>query len=253
MVRHLTAVGAVAAGRPGGGLAVTQARSGEVGPAADVKPSLAEASVAEPTVAEPRASNRGTVTRERIVAVAVELFAERGFAGTSVRDISDALGVTKAALYYYFTSKDEILDAIVNPAIDRLEAFARMAATGPDVSPREVLTDLVDVLASTAATFSPFATDPSVLHHSARGRGLKASFEGIVQRLAATVPGPFAELRVRCAVGAVQSGVIAIVLPPKIWACAVATKEHPRVIPATLSSVEIVEAGMRALGTLPTT
>ncbi|WP_300007522.1 TetR/AcrR family transcriptional regulator [Pseudonocardia sp.] len=40
---------------------------------------------------------------------AVRLFAERGFAGTSLQDIADAMGVTRPALYYYVRSKDELL------------------------------------------------------------------------------------------------------------------------------------------------
>ena len=56
---------------------------------------------------------RRTDTRERLLTVAAELFAERGYAGTSIRDIADRLGVTKAALYYHFTSKAEILHALV--------------------------------------------------------------------------------------------------------------------------------------------
>jgi AcrR family transcriptional regulator len=41
-------------------------------------------------------------TRARILAIALELFAEQGFAGTSVADIAGRLGTTKAALYYHF-------------------------------------------------------------------------------------------------------------------------------------------------------
>ncbi|WP_235489043.1 helix-turn-helix domain-containing protein, partial [Frankia sp. AvcI1] len=48
-------------------------------------------------------------TRSRILAAAVSLFGEQGYAGTSVRDISERLGVTKAALYYHFPSKETIL------------------------------------------------------------------------------------------------------------------------------------------------
>jgi len=41
-------------------------------------------------------------TRQRIIDIALELFATRGYAGTSMRDIAAELGVTKAALYYHF-------------------------------------------------------------------------------------------------------------------------------------------------------
>ena len=51
-------------------------------------------------------------TRERILDVALDLFIEQGFDGTSLREIAENLGVTKAALYYHFTSKDDILLAL---------------------------------------------------------------------------------------------------------------------------------------------
>jgi len=48
-------------------------------------------------------------TRERILDVALELFNEQGYDKTSLRQIADRLGVTKAALYYHFERKEDIL------------------------------------------------------------------------------------------------------------------------------------------------
>jgi AcrR family transcriptional regulator len=51
-------------------------------------------------------------TRERILDVALELFAAQGYDGTSLRQIAEQLGVTKAALYYHFESKEDIIRAL---------------------------------------------------------------------------------------------------------------------------------------------
>jgi AcrR family transcriptional regulator len=51
-------------------------------------------------------------TRERILDVALDLFTEQGYDGTSLRQIAEQLGVTKAALYYHFESKEDILRAL---------------------------------------------------------------------------------------------------------------------------------------------
>ena len=51
-------------------------------------------------------------TRERILDVALDLFIEKGFDRTSLREIAEKLDVTKAALYYHFASKDDILMAL---------------------------------------------------------------------------------------------------------------------------------------------
>ena len=52
---------------------------------------------------------RRELVENEIYEHAIRLFAERGFAGTSLQDIADALGVTRPALYYYVKSKDELL------------------------------------------------------------------------------------------------------------------------------------------------
>ena len=51
-------------------------------------------------------------TRERILDVALDLFVAQGYDGTSLRQIAEQLGVTKAALYYHFESKEDILRAL---------------------------------------------------------------------------------------------------------------------------------------------
>jgi len=62
-------------------------------------------------------------TRERILDVALELFTEQGYEKTSLRDIAEQLGITKAALYYHFERKQDIL----------LELHLRLHALGEEV------------------------------------------------------------------------------------------------------------------------
>ena len=52
-------------------------------------------------------------TKEKILETALDLFAQNGYLGTSMNDIAKQLGFTKAALYKHYTSKQEILDRIV--------------------------------------------------------------------------------------------------------------------------------------------
>jgi AcrR family transcriptional regulator len=79
-------------------------------------------------MARPTGSD-GTQTRERILDVALELFTQQGYDSTSLRDIATRLGVTKAALYYYFAHKEDILlelhrrlHLFADAMIDELEA-----------------------------------------------------------------------------------------------------------------------------------
>jgi AcrR family transcriptional regulator len=55
------------------------------------------------------AEEPGISTRERILDIALELFTEQGYDKTSLRDIAERLGTTKAALYYHFARKEDIL------------------------------------------------------------------------------------------------------------------------------------------------
>ena len=74
-------------------------------------------------------------TKERILETALELFAQNGYLGTSMNDIAGKLGLTKAALYKHYTSKQEILDRIIDRMnemdYERAEAY-EMPETEPD-------------------------------------------------------------------------------------------------------------------------
>ena len=83
-------------------------------------------------------------TRERILDVALDLFTDQGFDATSLRQIAERLGVTKAALYYHFESKDDILMALHM----RLHEFGREAlvAMGDEPVTLDTWGGLLDVL-----------------------------------------------------------------------------------------------------------
>jgi AcrR family transcriptional regulator len=85
-------------------------------------------------------------TRARIQAVALELFTEQGYEKTSLREVAERLGVTKAALYYHFKSKDEIVTSLVE---DRIAAFDELIKYAVDLPPsaesrREILSRYAD-------------------------------------------------------------------------------------------------------------
>ena len=67
-------------------------------------------------------------TRQQILDTAQRLFAELGYDATSLQMIADEMGLTKAAVYYYFRAKSDILDAAMQPGIQRLGALLDEAA-----------------------------------------------------------------------------------------------------------------------------
>ncbi len=78
-----------------------------------------------------------TTTRDRILEEAARLFTEKGYEATSVQDIAQALGLSKAALYHHFGSKEEILYEISLLALKGLVAAGEEALKIPD--PKEAL------------------------------------------------------------------------------------------------------------------
>ncbi len=78
------------------------------------------------TAPRARKLRQGPVTREQILDSSLRLFSEKGFARTSVRDIAQSAGITDAAIYYHFTSKRELFEALIEErgftaALDELE------------------------------------------------------------------------------------------------------------------------------------
>ena len=82
----------------------------DLGPPSD--PETATAAPASPVTTVPPHADAKSDTRQRILDVALDLFTEQGYDGTSLREIAEQLGVTKAAIYYHFESKEDILMAL---------------------------------------------------------------------------------------------------------------------------------------------
>lgn len=82
---------------------------------------------------------RPSDTKQRIQEVARELFARHGVQRTSLQDIADGLGITKPALYYHFSSREELVRSIVQPILDEEEAFLAAQEAQEAVNPRALL------------------------------------------------------------------------------------------------------------------
>ncbi|MFJ6392856.1 TetR/AcrR family transcriptional regulator [Streptomyces sp. NPDC091972] len=73
--------------------------------------------------------------------MAIELFTAQGYEATSLREIAERLGITKAALYYHFSSKEDIVRSLFTEYLDALDAtvaWAREQPAGPDLRIRAV-------------------------------------------------------------------------------------------------------------------
>jgi TetR/AcrR family transcriptional regulator, regulator of cefoperazone and chloramphenicol sensitivity len=150
-----------------------------------------------------RSESRPADTANRILAVAVELFASRGYAGTSIRDITDRLQITKAALYYHFASKEEILAALISPFREDLRALLEAADAG-ELSPAGMLECLVEIVSRRGAVIQALLGDPSVVSHAHQSNP-REDFRRLARALAEGAG--VSPLRARSALGAVQAGI----------------------------------------------
>ncbi len=159
-------------------------------------------------------AHAGDQTRARIVEVALELIADRGFAATSTREIAERLGVTKAALYYHFRTKDDLLSAIVGPATAELEALIERAVTERAVTDASsdardnLLLSYVDLVARHAELIRVLANDPAV-KECASLRAVVPLFQRLVPLLAGTdEPDTAQRTRVRAVLSAIHGALV---------------------------------------------
>jgi len=149
-------------------------------------------------------------TRGRILAAARDLFAERGYASASIRDIADLLGMTKAALYYHFPAKQDVLEALVAPLLDGIDAIAETARRQSPVDREEALRAFVGLMTGPDAPLWALLSDPSAVKEAARRLDARRRVTRLTQALAGG-GGPASVLAVRCALGAAHSGIVGTV------------------------------------------
>ncbi|WP_020618352.1 TetR/AcrR family transcriptional regulator [Paenibacillus daejeonensis] len=81
--------------------------------------------------------------KHEILDTAEMLFTSKGYAKTTIMDILNAVGIAKGTFYYYFKSKEEVMDAIIMRIIEADAAMARRIAADPDIP---VLGKLLQIL-----------------------------------------------------------------------------------------------------------
>lgn len=113
--------------------------------------------------------SNGSDRRGQLLAIAAGLFATRGYAQTTVRDIADEAGILSGSLYHHFSSKEAMLDEILREFMGTLHArFSEIEGQG--ASPEEILDELVQ---------HSFAT----IHESPHAVALYQNESGTLSRL----------------------------------------------------------------------
>jgi AcrR family transcriptional regulator len=153
-------------------------------------------------------------TRERILDVALDLFTDQGFDGTSMREIAERLHISKPAIYYHFASKEDILMALHM----RLHEFGKAGLarlSGQTVTLQvwgSLLNDLVDQMVAQRKIFLMHQRNQAALEKLHSSKDHDDEHDDIQQRFRQALTDPSLPLRDRvrmaCALGAVFGGLL---------------------------------------------
>ncbi len=158
-------------------------------------------------------SSEGAGTRDRILDISLELFATQGYEKTSLREIAERLGFSKAAIYYHFESKEAILMALHMRlhalGIDAVRNIDRNALTLDVWS--ALLDQLIDQMLSHRALFILHERNRTAFEalHDERHEAEHEDFESLFRAALTDADVPLADrVRVACAFGAVIIGLV---------------------------------------------
>ncbi|MGA3146509.1 MAG: helix-turn-helix domain-containing protein [Acidimicrobiales bacterium] len=133
-----------------------------------------------------------SAAKARIINAALDLFAEHGVGGTSLQMIADAIGVTKAAVYHQFKTKEEIVLAAAEVELSNVEAAIGAAEAEPTrTRAREVLiTRIVDLAVERRRMESTLLGDPVIIRFFAHHEPFRQVMDRLYRLLMGDDAGP---------------------------------------------------------------
>ncbi|HXY63020.1 MAG TPA: helix-turn-helix domain-containing protein [Mycobacterium sp.] len=168
---------------------------------------------------EPRAGRllggvRRTPAQSRILHAALDLFADHGVSGTSLQMIADAVGVTKAAVYHKFKTKEEIVIAVAEMELATLEDGLEAAEAQADsVAARKVLlTEVVGMAVQRRRWVRALQNDPVMV----RLLGEHEPFRNLITRLYAILLNEADDTEARISAALFSGAIAGTVINPLV-------------------------------------
>src|SRR5262245_3500660 len=148
--------------------------------------------------------------QQRIITAAADLFATHGVGGTSLQMIADALGVTKAAVYHQFKTKDEIVIAAAEAEPAKVEAAIAAAEAEPNrTRAREVLVEhIVDLAVARRRMESTLVGDPVIVRFFAHYEPYRRVMDRLYRLLMGDDAGPGARVPAAMLTAAIGGAVM---------------------------------------------
>jgi AcrR family transcriptional regulator len=141
--------------------------------------------------------DHGRDTRSRLRELALQLFAEQGYEKTSLREIAERLGVTKAALYYYFKSKEDIVRSLVEDYVSQLDELIAWGKDQPRTAATraEIVRRYMDVVVNGTEVFRMLQQNQAAVSSLASAKERGELFRERMDSLVDLLAGPDASLR----------------------------------------------------------
>ncbi|KUH97064.1 TetR family transcriptional regulator [Mycolicibacterium acapulense] len=151
-----------------------------------------------------------TAAQTRVLDAALALIAEHGVSGTSLQMIADEIGVTKAAVYRQFKTKEEIVIAITEREMGYLEdALEAAEAADHGLKSREILLDrMIDQAVERRGVVSVLQFDPVIIRLQAEHEPFQRFIERLYAALLGTQAGPEARLHAAVLSSAISVAVM---------------------------------------------
>jgi AcrR family transcriptional regulator len=155
-----------------------------------------------------------TPAQTRVIEAALALFAEHGIAGTSLQMIADAIGVTKAAVYHQYNTKDEIVLAVAEVVLTRLQAAVTAAEAERSLArAREVLiAEMTDLAVEQRRMASVLQRDPVMLRFLEEHE----PFRRVMQRVNRVLMGGASDDRGRVLAATLAAAIAGAVIHPLV-------------------------------------
>jgi AcrR family transcriptional regulator len=162
----------------------------------------------------PLGSAAYTAAQTRIIEAALVLFAEHGIGGTSLQMIADAIGVTKAAVYHQYNTKDEIVLAVAELLLARLEAAVTAAEAERSISrARTVLVaEMTDLAVERRRMASVLQRDPIMLRFLEEHE----PFRRVMERVNRLLMGGASDARGRVLAATLAAAIAGAVIHPLV-------------------------------------
>lgn len=157
-----------------------------------------------------------SAAQARIISAALELFARNGVGGTSLQMIADSIGVTKAAVYHQYNSKEQIVLAAADAELASLESILCAAEAEPSrLRARKLLVQgMIDLAVDHRRTAGTILNDPVVTHSFSE----HDSFRQVMDRISHVLMGDDIDHQARVSTAMITAAISGTVMHPLVAA-----------------------------------